>query len=300
MQPRIHKLSVPNALDQKGIHEIAFLDWGPEDAMTVTICVHGLTRNAHDFDLLATGLANTGRRVLALDMAGRGDSPWLADSSGYHYATYVSDCLAVMDNFHLRGVEWVGTSMGGIIGMLIAANHPSRIKKLVLNDIGSFLSAAALKRIYDYVSNVPTRFASREEGDRYLKEIFVQFGITDPLLWQQFVDHSLQPTADGGFRLAYDPAIAQPLRLASNNFTEIQDVSLADSWEQIDIPTLILRGELSDILDAETVSAMRKVNTKAESITIAGAGHAPSLMTPQQIQMVVGWLARPAGMVAGL
>lgn len=300
MQPRRHSIDLPSVADKSQRHAIVFYDWGPEDAATVSICVHGLTRNAHDFDLLAEALAMTGRRVLALNMAGRGESAWLANPMDYHYGQYMADCLAIMDNFHLRGVEWIGTSMGGIIGMLIAATQPSRIRKMVLNDVGSFLSAEALKRIYDYVGSMPPSFASRTEGDVYLKEIFTPFGITDPGLWASFVDHSLQETQDGAFRLACDPAIAEPLRAASQNFTQVADVSLADSWEKIDIPTLILRGAESDVLDAETVSAMRTTNLRAESVTIAGVGHAPSLMTQEQIQIVTGWLGRSSGLIVGL
>ena len=157
MTPRRHSLRVPNSSESRETHELVFYDWGDVDAATTVICVHGLTRNAHDFDLLAPALAATGRRVFSLNMAGRGDSSWLADPMLYHYGTYVTDCLAVMDNFHLRGVEWVGTSMGGIIGMTIAAHHPTRIKKLVLNDIGILLSREALQRIYAYVDTMPKK-----------------------------------------------------------------------------------------------------------------------------------------------
>ena len=126
MEPRRHSLNVKNT-GGDGTHEIVFYDWGNVDAATVTVCVHGLTRNAQDFDIIAQALANTGRRVLSINMAGRGESAWLADPMGYNYGTYVNDCIAVMDNFHLRSVEWLGTSMGGIIGMTIAAHHPQRI-----------------------------------------------------------------------------------------------------------------------------------------------------------------------------
>lgn len=290
MQPVRHSIPVPN-LDGEGKHEIVFYDWGDPTAETITVCVHGLTRNARDFDLLAQALAKTGRRVLALSMAGRGESAWLTQSDGYHYGTYVADCLAVMDNFHLRGVEWIGTSMGGIIGMLIAASHETRIKKLVLNDIGSFISAQALGRIYEYVKSIPASFATPEEADAYLSEIFAPFGITDPVQWAAFVEHSLQRLSDGRVRLAVDPAIADPIRRDSHDFTEINDVSLSQVWEKVELPTLIIRGAESDILDVETVSAMRSTNPKAESITIPYVGHAPSLMSEDQIRRVVQWLS---------
>lgn len=291
MQPTRHSILVPNLLAPGGgKHEIVFYEWGDPAAERVTVCVHGLTRNARDFDLLAQALAASGRRVLSLNMAGRGDSAWLADPVDYNYGSYVADCLAVLDNFHLRGVEWVGTSMGGIIGMIIAAKHSDRIKKLVLNDIGSFISAKALGRIYDYVRAIPSSFANFSEADAYLSGIFAPFGITDSAQWEHFSEHSVQRLENGRVRLAVDPAIAEPLRQASHDFTEVHDVHLGEVWKEVDQPTLILRGALSDVLDAETVSAMRSTHLLAETATIEGVGHAPSLMDPAQIRRVLQWL----------
>lgn len=289
MQPVRHALPLPNA-DETGRHEIVFYDWGNPNATQTTICVHGLTRNAHDFDLLAAELASRGRRVLSVSMAGRGESAWLADPMQYHYGTYVADCLALMDNFHLRGVEWIGTSMGGIIGIMIASAQPNRIKRLVLNDVGTHLFKASLQRIYHYVSTMPKRFDSRDDAAAYLSEIFAPFGITDPALWDQFVDHSLLHEPDGRVKLACDPAIAVPLARDSKQFTEVHDVNLSQFWESITMPTLILRGEQSDVLSPETVSAMLSTNPRAESVTIPYVGHAPSLMSPEQIQLVARWL----------
>lgn len=301
MQPRRHSVKVPTLIgEQSETHELVFYDWGNEDAQHVVICVHGLTRNARDFDLLAADLAARGKRVFALSMAGRGESAWLSDPANYNYATYVTDCIAVMDNFHLRGVEWIGTSMGGIIGMIIAAQNPTRIKKLVLNDVGSFLSASALGRICDYLKNMPASFASRAEADAYLRDIFKPFGITDPVLWEQFVDHSLKSLDGDRVRLVCDPAIAEPMRRESQDFTNLKDVNLAQFWDEIRIPTLILRGQNSDILDEATVNAMRSTNIRAESVTIPNVGHAPSLMNHEQIRIVSDWLTRPSGLIAGL
>jgi pimeloyl-ACP methyl ester carboxylesterase len=291
MQPRRHTFPAKNTIGTAGTHELVFYDYGDVNATRNVICVHGLSRNAHDFDILAEALANQGCRVFSLNMAGRGESAWLADPMGYNYASYVADCLAIMDNFHLRGVEWIGTSMGGIIGMMIAASTRDRIKKLVLNDIGIVLDREALTRIYTYVHSMPTQFASRAEADAYLATTFKPFGITDPALWQRFVESSLLTSTDGTLRLACDPAIAAPLAAATNNYTEINDINLTDLWDDVDVPTLIIRGAESDILSDDTVHAMRRKNTRAESITIAGVGHAPALMTPDQITRVSQWLS---------
>jgi pimeloyl-ACP methyl ester carboxylesterase len=290
MTSRRHTLPVKNTAGAPGTHELVFYDWGDINAPRTAICVHGLTRNAHDFDRLAEGLVNQGRRVLALNMAGRGESAWLADPAGYNYASYVADCLAIMDNFHLRNVEWIGTSMGGIIGMMLAAGNPGRIKKLVLNDIGIHLSREALSRIFTYISTMPKQFATRAQAEFYLAEIFAPFKLGGTPYWEAFVDSSFLLNTDGSLRYACDPAIAEPIRATTKNFTEVQDVNLADFWEKITIPTLILRGAESDILSPETVRAMRASNMRADSITIEAVGHAPPLMAPEQIRLVTEWL----------
>lgn len=288
MEPRFHTIKVAN-LSGKGTHSLTFYDWGNVDAKDTVMCVHGLTRNAHDFDTLAPALAARGFRVLALNMPGRGTSAWLEDPMGYTYPAYMADCLAVMDNFHLRIVDWVGTSMGGIIGMMVEANS-ERIRKLVLNDIGTRLSAEALQRIYTYVTAMPKEFSDRAAADAYLRDAFKPFGITDPALWEKFVDHSLV-TREGKLCYACDPRILEPLRELSKGFTEVQATDLTTLWERVKIPTLILHGAESDVLSIETIREMKDANPKVVSTSYAGVGHAPALMTPDQVSRVVDWLA---------
>ncbi len=297
MTPRRHTLPVPN-FNADGKHELVFYDYGDVNAPRTAICVHGLTRNANDFDALAQALAANGRRVFTLNMPGRGESEWLKDTNGYNYAAYVADCLAFMDNFHLRKVEWIGTSMGGIIGMMLAAQQPDRIRRLMLNDVGTFLSSGAFARILDYVKTMPSQFASRADADAYLKKAFAPFGITDPAEWERFVDASLITVADGTLRYACDPAIIEPLRIGTKDFTEIPDINLALFWEKLDLPTLILHGADSDILSVDTIRTMKLTNPYAESITLPGIGHAPSLMNSQQISLVVNWLNRAGAGIA--
>ncbi len=347
MTPTTHILPIPNSIGEKGTHSIAVYDWGNPNAQRVVMCVHGLTRNARDFDFIAQQLAATGRRVLAVSMAGRGESAWLTDPMGYNYASYVADCLAVLDNFHIRDVEWIGTSMGGIVGMMLAASNPKRIKKLVLNDIGALLSKEALARIYDYVRTMPTQFETRAEAESYLRNAFAPWGIVpvpcsplegepkptgvlvggeaDPqtptskytalfpppnpktdlappqggsrsveTIWQRFVETSLI-TREGSLRYACDPAIAVPLAVGSKNFTEVSDVDLRPIWNQLQTPTLVIRGANSDILSDETVKAMRATNLNAESLTYPNVGHAPALMTDADTKPILNWLDRTLG-----
>lgn len=279
-------LHLPEPFGKTTIH---VLDTGAENAPHTALCVHGLTRNAHDFDHLAHALAEQGWRVFALDMPGRGDSPWLEEPMLYGYPLYVAACIAFIDNFHLRGVEWIGTSMGGLIGLMIAATQPNRISKLVMNDIGARLSAEGIERITNYVSTLPSHFPTREEAERYLRTAFAPFGIREEAVWQEFIRHSIRESDGGGVTLRTDPAIAVPLVAAAQANAGVA-VDLSAMWEQVRCPALILRGEQSDLLSAETVSAMLASNLKAESATIAGCGHAPSLTTPEQIAIISRFL----------
>ena len=296
MQPRIHRFAVKKSEFGIEAHEIVFYDWGPIDAVVPVICVHGLTRNARDFDWVAPALAAQGRRVIAISMAGRGESARLADSMQYTYATYVADCLAIMDNFHWRTVDWIGTSMGGIIGMTIASLQRDRIRKLVLNDIGAILKKPALERIFANVAAMPATFANRADAETYIRKTYAPFGLTTEEQWQKFFAISLQEI-DGTLRLACDPRIIDPIARDTKNFTEIADVNLSELWKTIHIPTLILRGEQSDILDVHTVTAMRTTNLDAELVSIANVGHVPALMDKAQINIVCNWLAGNASRI---
>lgn len=296
MQPQTHRLPLPNA-NGTGTHTISVRDWGDAAAAQTVVCVHGLTRNARDFDLLAPALVDAGYRVLAPSMPGRGDSDWLADPMGYTYPAYVADCMAVLDNFHLRSVDWIGTSMGGIIGMMVEA-QTGRIRKLVLNDVGVHLSAAALKRIYDYVLAMPAAFADRDAAEAYLRANFSSWGITDPVHWSMLVENSLS-LHDNQWRYACDPRILEPLRAFSKNFTEVSDTNLSMLWEEVKIPTLMLHGADSDILTTESIRGMRSMNPRVESITYPGVGHAPALMDERQISDITRWLrSNPASVLA--
>jgi pimeloyl-ACP methyl ester carboxylesterase len=292
-----HSISLPNLHDTDK-HEIVFYDWGTPEAKKVAFCVHGLTRNARDFDFLAPALVARGYRVFTLSMAGRGESAPLQNPMAYNYATYTADCIAIMSNFHVRSVDWVGTSMGGIIGMMVAAFHPDRIRKLVLNDVGTFLSKEALGRIYQYVGEMKTNFASRAEAEAYVRTNFMPWGITDEAHWQHLITHSITENPDGSWRYLCDPRIAEPLRAASGNFTQVEDINLAEIWEKVKAPTYIIRGATSDILQEETVSAMRRIHLRADAVTIPNVGHAPALMNAEQIGLITNWLTRDLSTIA--
>jgi pimeloyl-ACP methyl ester carboxylesterase len=289
----------PDLSDPTQKHRIAYDEYGDPLSEQVVVCVHGLTRNAGDFTYLAQALAGQGCRVLAVEMAGRGRSEPLRNGADYSYLQYAADCLALMDNFHLRQVDWVGTSMGGIIGMMLAAQHPKRIRRMVLNDIGTFIPAAALQYIVDYVNESLKPFDSREAAEAQLRSNLEGFHIVKDEHWQHVFAHGLREE-NGQWHFTCSPHILDAMRDEHGVIPPVQAIDLSTLWEAIQIPVLVIRGEHSPLLERETVSAMRSANMQCQSVEIAGAGHAPSLFEPQDYQHVLRWFGKaslPQGLV---
>jgi pimeloyl-ACP methyl ester carboxylesterase len=174
--------------------------------------------------------------------------------------------------------------MGGLIGMMLAAQPGSPVRRLILNDVGPFLPAAAVERIAAYVGDAP-RFGSVEEAEAYLRRVHARFGPLGPELWRRLAEHSVRRLPDGGFALHYDPAIGASFRQAP-----AQDVVLWPVWQRVRCPVLVLRGAESDLLSARTAQEMREGNAEVQVVKIPGVGHAPSLMVPEQIEVVRAWL----------
>lgn len=282
MTPRLRALK---ALGPHGFTEIAYTEWGPDQGSRVAICVHGLTRNARDFDWLAAVLAGRGWRVLCPDMPGRGRSAWLGDPADYGYALYLSAAAALIARSGAETVSWVGTSMGGIIGMMLAAQAKSPVTALVLNDVGAVIPKAALARIGSYVGDAPA-FADLAALEAYLRRVHAPFGALTDEQWRHLATYGAR-RADDGLRLHYDPAIATLFKTQ-----ELQDVDLRPVWQLVRCPTLILRGASSDLLLPETAAAMT-ADGRAALVEVPGCGHAPSLMAPGQIATVADFLERP-------
>ena len=286
-------------LNPTGFHKVAYLDWQRTGVMhrngaseggdgKTVICVHGLTRNSHDFDALAEALVsapNAINRVVCPDVVGRGASDWLKDPANYSYPQYLADMTALMARLDTGSVDWVGTSMGGLIGMSLAALPNNPIRRLVLNDIGPVISKASLQRISDYVG-LDYRFSSLDALERHLRKIHAPFGSLTDAQWKYMAQYSQRDLGDHHLGLAYDPAIAQNVKLG------VADVDLWVFWDRITCPVLVLRGAESDIISAETAQMMTERGPKAELITIPGVGHAPALMAQDQIDIVTGWLTK--------
>lgn len=287
-------------VNPSGLHRVAYADWpcrsgeGGEDGEAggkpPVVCVHGLTRNAHDFDVFAEAMS-ADRRVVAVDVAGRGGSDPLPDPAFYGYPQYLADAAVLLAGLGVPdpvpAVDWVGTSMGGLIGMMLAARAGAPIRRLVLNDIGPFLPEAALRRIGDYVGRDP-HFSDVAAATAYLRQIYPLFGPMTDAQWRAFARHSVRDSDGGGVRLAYDPAIGDAFREAPP-----ADVDLWPVWDAARCPVLVIRGAESDILLAETAAEMtRRGPAEATVITIDGVGHTPALMDEEQIGAIRDWLDR--------
>jgi pimeloyl-ACP methyl ester carboxylesterase len=288
-QPRIGSIK---AVSPGGFHEVFYTDWGDPAAQRVIVCVHGLTRNGRDFDALAASLAaRLPVRVICPDVVGRGRSQWLNDPLHYGYPQYIADMTALLAQLGIARVDWIGTSMGGLIGMFLAASpamaSTSPIRSLVMNDVGPVLSRAALERIADYVGT-DARFGDLAELEAHLRRIHAPFGPLTDRQWQHLVRHGHRFNADGSYGLAYDPRIGGNVKLA------VQDWDFWSVWDTVASPTLVLRGAQSDLLSAEVADAMSKRGPKADLATFDGIGHAPALMSNDQIETVTQWLARQA------
>lgn len=286
-KPRLHYFDAPNPHGVPGTHKIAFYEWGSPYS-PVIFCVHGLTRNARDFDFLASHLANR-YRIICVDVAGRGKSANMQDLSWYENGVYMQDILALAEWMNIPQFDWIGTSMGGIIGMMIASLVPGKIIRLVLNDIGAQIPAEGLLRIGEYVGQSPA-LTHWDQADQYLRKIFAPFGIKNEAHWQHMFDHSLIRHANGNFTFAYDANIGEAFRLAASAMEKIEDISLWMLWEAVTCPVLILRGAVSDILPRATAEKMCDMHKNATLIEFTGIGHAPTLFEPEQIEAVSKWL----------
>jgi pimeloyl-ACP methyl ester carboxylesterase len=277
MQPR--QIAIRYLLDGS-FYRLACTAWGDPHAQPV-VCVHGLTRQGRDFDALAQSLADE-FYVVCPDLPGRGLSDWLPAASLYNPVSYVqalSHLLAFID----RKVDWVGTSLGGICGMLVASAAGQPIRRMVLNDIGPFIPRGALARIAAYVGDLPP-FRTEADIEAYLRRVHAPFGALTDAQWADMARHSTRTLPDGSAALHYDPAMIEPIR-----GNDPQDVDLWAAWARIDIPLLAIRGETSDLLLPESFSRMA---AKSATYTVAGAGHAPALMDAPTIDVVRRFLEK--------
>ena len=266
---------------------MAWTEWGDPANPRVLVCVHGLTRVGRDFDRLARALADR-YRVVCPDVVGRGHSDWLRAPQYYAVPQYVADMVTLIARLNVDRVHWVGTSMGGLIGMALAAQPDTPIARLVINDVGPALDAAALARIADYVGK-PQHFQTLDAAIDYVAAVSAPFGLRTRDEWREITEPVIRPVAaeqGGGFRLHYDPAIGLPFRSVTVEGAAAGEAALWAAYDRIACPTLLTRGAQSDLLSAATARAMTERGPRARLVEFPGVGHAPMFMHDEQIAVV--------------
>lgn len=294
-------LEFVNCTDAQGGHRMAYWQWGQPDSGHVVLCVHGLTRQGRDFDVLAQALcqraADTGQslRVVCPDVAGRGQSEWLKDPQAYQVPTYATDMLALLAQLQATTLDWVGTSMGGLIGMAVAG-YPelpafARVRRLVLNDVGPVIEWQALQRIGQYLGRVGV-FATEQQAADALWAVSSSFGPHTPAQWLALSRPLLKPLGDGSGRLTmrYDPAMAEPFKAITAESAAQGEAMMWQAYDQITAQILLVRGAESDLLSSKTAHTMTQRGPKARLIEFAGVGHAPTLVADDQVQAVLDFL----------
>jgi pimeloyl-ACP methyl ester carboxylesterase len=277
-------------LDSRGLHRMSYAEWGDAANPRVLVCAHGLARQGRDFDTLARAMAAE-YRVVCPDVVGRGRSDWLADPMGYGIPQYVGDMVTLLARLDAREVHWVGTSMGGLIGLTLAGMKDSPISRLVLNDVGPKIEFEALVRIGQYLG-APAHWATLEEAADALWAISQSFGPHTREQWLALSEPQLKPDGDG-FKPHYDPAIAVPFRAVTPQVASAGEAIAWHTYDQIRCPTLLLRGAESDLLSRETAAEMTRRGPRAQLHEFAGVGHAPMMVQPDQVQVVRQFLLGP-------
>ncbi|HEX9718398.1 MAG TPA: alpha/beta fold hydrolase [Ramlibacter sp.] len=298
-EPTLNYVTCP---DPSGGHGMAYWQWGETPAGHVIVCVHGLSRQGRDFDVLAQALLErAGRplRIVCPDVAGRGRSDWLKDPQGYQVPTYVADMLALLASLHQQAavttLDWLGTSMGGLIGMAVAGTPqlplPVPVRRLVLNDVGPAIQWQALQRIGTYLGNTG-RFETMEQAAAAMWAISTSFGPHTPQQWLALSQPMVRPLPEGGFTLHYDPAIAVPFRSVTEESAAQGQAALWQLYDNVQAEVLVTRGANSDLLAHDTAVAMTQRGPKARLVEFESVGHAPTFVANNQIEAVASFLLR--------
>jgi pimeloyl-ACP methyl ester carboxylesterase len=263
-----------------GLHRVAYREWGDARNRDVLVCVHGLTRSGRDFDELARALCGQ-FRVVCPDLAGRGDSERLADPMRYAWPQYLADMVTLIARLDVEAVNWLGTSLGGMVGMALAAQAGTPVKRLVLNDAAPVLARASLERIAAYVGEAPV-FPTLEAAEQYVRRISAPFGPHSDAQWRFLAETWVRRNEDGSWRPHYDTRIAQAFRATMPE----KDLEFWGVYDAVRCPTLLIRGEQSDVVSRATAEEMTRRGPKARRVEIRGVGHAPTLLDADQIAIV--------------
>lgn len=264
---------------------IAYTDTGPEDGR-ILFCVHGLLSNGRDYDALATHLAQHGYRVISIDLPGRGKSDWFPNPALYALPHYIPCCLALLTHVaNGKPFDWLGVSLGGLIGMALHNFEGLKMERLILVDVGAELPGFALDDVATLAKS-PTLYQTREDAVSFLKKRCGAWGITKQETWDHLIAHNIVQNSDGTTRLHYDPAIG--VALADKNET----ILLWDLWQSIRQPVLLLRGGTSSLLPASVSEQMKEryQGTCFTEFVFPNCGHVPNLMEEEHLQQISKWL----------
>ena len=294
-EPELHFVSCTDTLQG---HRLAYWQWGDAAADHVVVCAHGLSRQGRDFDVLARSLVARSKsplQVICPDVVGRGRSDWLKDPMGYQIPIYAADMLSMLAQIKPGRLDWVGTSMGGLIGIVLAGQPelpvPVKFRRLVLNDVGPSIRWEAIVRIGTYLGQTG-RFDTLQQAADAMWAISTTFGPHTPEQWLELSRHMVRPIAasDGPVTLHYDPAIAEPIRVLTQESATQGEALIWQLYDAITAETLLIRGASSDLLSLETAHAMCQRGPKARLVEFAGVGHAPTLIAPDQVDCVADFL----------
>ena len=280
---------------------MAYASWGPANAAHVVFCVHGLTRQGRDFDILAQALVAAAEaaqlppiRVVCPDVVGRGRSDWLSDPMGYQFPQYASDMAVLIQSLNsqhpIERLDWVGTSMGGVIGMLLASKEmPVPIRNLVLNDIGPPVSWKSIQFMQTYVGEVG-RFASVQDAANAMWQVSKSFGPHTTAEWLALSQHMVKRLDDGAYCLHYDPQLRVPIRAVTEDAAKAGEATLWQIYDAVRCKTLLIHGAQSELLSVDAVKAMTQRGPRVQVATVEGVGHAPTLTHQDQIDIVLAFL----------
>jgi pimeloyl-ACP methyl ester carboxylesterase len=286
-QPRLNHVQ---CLDNHGLHRMAYWEWGAADDPHVLVCVHGLTRQGRDFDTLAHAMS-AHCRVICPDVVGRGRSDHLADPMHYVIAQYVADMVTLLARLDAQSVDWVGTSMGGLIGLGVAALQGSPLRRLVINDVGPALAPAGIARIAGYVGRT-AQWRTLDEAADSLWQISQGFGPHTREQWLALTEPQLVHEGEW-LKPRSDTAIAEPFKAVTPASASAGEAMLWQAWDGLRLPTLLLRGAQSDLLSPQTAEAMTQRGPRARLVEFEGVGHAPMLVQPEQVAAVRDFLLSP-------
>jgi pimeloyl-ACP methyl ester carboxylesterase len=275
-----------NCLSLNGFHRVAYADWGPVDAEEVVVCVHGLTRQGRDFDPLAAQLADAGYRVICPDLVGRGQSDWLKHTLDYIFPQYCADMGSLLAMIGKKKVHWLGTSLGGLIGIVLAGVPRSPIATLIVNDIGPDVALHASTRVAMRLVSDLSSFDSFEDVVANMRKVYKGCGPLTDAQWLHMARHSVRRDDETERLISLtDPKIATAFQ-----WLRYYSMSLWSYWDKLEVPVLAVHGDRSDFVTADLLAKMKRSMPTLNTFEVAETAHMPMLMSRPETDAVLSFL----------